>query len=101
LDERNVTVQVDGETIDTGQDKLGAIIGKKCKTGINTSIMPGVRIGEGSFVGPHVCLMSDLEPGKMILDKPNYHIVPNNIAVAEEKKEQFSRRLLGGQPCAE
>ncbi len=101
LDEKNVKIRFDGETIDTGQDKLGAIIGRNCKTGINTSIMPGVRIGEGSFVGPHVCLMKDLEPGKMILAEPNYHIAPNNIAVDEEKKEQFSRRLLGEKPCVE
>ncbi len=101
LDERNVKVQVDGETIDTGLDKLGAIVGRKCKTGINTSIMPGVRIGEGSFVGPHICLMRDLEPGKMILTEPSYRIVPNNIAVDEGKKEQFSRRLLGEQLCVE
>jgi hypothetical protein len=37
----------------------------------------------------------------MILAKPNYSIVPNDIAVDEEKKEQFSRRLLGEQSCVE
>jgi len=96
FDERNIEVKVDGELVDTGHDKLGSIIGSHCKTGINASIMPGTRIGQGSFVGPHVCLMNDLEPGKMILTEPRYKIVPNDIALDEEKKEQFSRRLLGG-----
>lgn len=101
LDERNVNIRVEGETIDTGCDKLGSIVGKRCKTGINSSIMPGVRIGEGSFVGPHVCLMSDLEQGRMILAEPSYHIALNSISLDEDKKEEFSKKLLGGQPCVE
>lgn len=62
FDEGTVKVRGGGQATDSGLDKLGAMIGPGCKTGINASIMPGVRIGRGSIVGPHVLLAHDLEP---------------------------------------
>lgn len=67
FDEGEVTLECGDETLETGLDKLGAIIGADSRTGINVSIMPGVRIGPNSIVGPHVMLTHDLEPNRMIL----------------------------------
>jgi NDP-sugar pyrophosphorylase family protein len=74
LDENDIKVRVGGEDINTGSNKLGALIGNGVRTGINVGIMPGRRIGEGSFVGPHVCLTEDLPPGKKALAEKNYKI---------------------------
>ncbi|HDJ89544.1 MAG TPA: hypothetical protein ENG40_02490 [Thermoprotei archaeon] len=49
-----------------------AFIGDYCRTGVNAIIMPGVRIGPYSIVGPGVLLYEDLEPRKMILVKQEY-----------------------------
>ncbi len=49
-----------------------AYIGDYCRTGVNAIIMPGVRIGPYSIVGPGVVLYEDLEPYKMILVKQEY-----------------------------
>jgi len=49
-----------------------AFIGDYCRTGVNAIIMPGVRIGPYSIVGPGVVLYEDLEPGKMVLVKQEY-----------------------------
>ena len=46
--------------LNTGMDKLGAIIGDNCRTGINVSIMPGVKIGPNSIIGPSVNLTEDV-----------------------------------------
>ncbi|MCJ7515807.1 MAG: sugar phosphate nucleotidyltransferase, partial [Dehalococcoidia bacterium] len=70
FDEQNISVTIGNEAIDTGRDKLGAIIGDDCKTGINASVMPGIKIGPNSTVGSHVCLTKDLEPEKMIQSEP-------------------------------
>jgi len=43
------------------------MVGAGSKTGVNVSIMPGVRIGPHSIVGPHVLLSRDLEPNTMLL----------------------------------
>jgi NDP-sugar pyrophosphorylase family protein len=74
LDKGEISVRVGGEEINTGLNKLGALIGNGVRTGINVGIMPGRRLGEGSFVGPHVCLTEDLPPGKTALAEKNYKI---------------------------
>ncbi len=67
FDGKNVRIKVMGEEVDTGRDKLGVIMGNGCKTGINTSIMPGVRVGENSIVGPGVILSGDLRENSIIV----------------------------------
>lgn len=87
FDEKEVTVEDDDETLDTGLDKLGAIIGADSKTGINASIMPGVRIGPNSVLGPHVMLRRDLGPNRMILaDGANKIVEKENRLSANERR---------------
>jgi len=60
FDQGTVKVKIGEHLIDTGRIKFGAIIGNNCKTGINTSIMPGIKISPGSIVGPHICISEDV-----------------------------------------
>jgi UDP-N-acetylglucosamine diphosphorylase/glucosamine-1-phosphate N-acetyltransferase len=93
FDEKSVSVNVGDEAIDTGRDKLGAIIGDDCKTGINASVMPGVKIGPNSIVGSHICLATDLGPEKMILSEPRYRTVPNPTEQSEAKRKELKEKL--------
>jgi UDP-N-acetylglucosamine diphosphorylase/glucosamine-1-phosphate N-acetyltransferase len=93
FDERNVSVNISNEVVDTGRDKLGAIIGDNCKTGINASVMPGIKIGPNSIVGSHVCLTKNLEPGTMIQSEPHYRIQPNPIKLDEAKRIELKEKL--------
>ena len=95
LDEEEVTIESDGKTLDTGLDKLGTIVGADSKIGINVSIMPGVRIGPNSVVGPHVMLRRDLGPGRMILFESNNKIIEREISLGESERRKFEKR------CAE
>jgi bifunctional UDP-N-acetylglucosamine pyrophosphorylase/glucosamine-1-phosphate N-acetyltransferase len=52
---------VKGERVDTGQRKLGAVLGDGAKTGINTSLNPGVKIGSGVGVDPGEAVLRDIE----------------------------------------
>ena len=78
---------------DTGLDKLGAMIGDNSKTGINTSVLPGLRIGANSFVGPHVCLTKDLESNKIALPVSRYRVMGKPAELDEGKKDQLMKRL--------
>ena len=80
LGEGKLAIESGGETLDTGLDKLGAIIGADSKTGINVSLMPGVRIGPNSIVGPHVMLRRDLGPKRMILLDSANQLVERQIS---------------------
>jgi len=79
FDERNISVRMGDKSVDTGQNKFGAIIGNNSKTGVNVSVTPGVRIGPNSIVGPHVCLTDDLEPDSFILAEPVYKTIRNRF----------------------
>ncbi len=50
---KNIQVTVKGRLIDTQRRKLGAIMGKGVKIGINSSLMPGVLLGSDAVIGPH------------------------------------------------
>ena len=95
FDEKNVKLRIEGGEVDSGTDKLGAIIGDNCKTGINACLSPGVRIGPHSIVGPTVYLQDDLEPGKIIfLEKESYVVKENRITISSEKKRKLMKSLM-------
>lgn len=80
FDEKNVKMNVSGKRMDTGLNKFGAVVADNCKTGINSSLLPGTKIGPNSIVGPGVCLVQDLEPKKIILiNKTSYSIRENKV----------------------
>jgi UDP-N-acetylglucosamine diphosphorylase/glucosamine-1-phosphate N-acetyltransferase len=95
FDEKNVQVRIGDKRIDSGTNKLGAIIGDNCKTGINSCLEPGVKLGPQSMVGPNVDLQDDLEQGKIIfVDKNSYVTKENKIVVSSESKKQLMKKLM-------
>ena len=93
LDERNIQIKVDDSLIDTSYDKLGAIIGRGCRIGVNASLMPGVRVGPDSSVGPHICLRRDLGANKTILLESRYQVEDNKTRLEEGKRQKLLKRL--------
>jgi bifunctional UDP-N-acetylglucosamine pyrophosphorylase/glucosamine-1-phosphate N-acetyltransferase len=67
LDEKPVKITVKGVKVSSGLRKLGAIIGDEVKTAINVSIMPGVKIGPRSWIGPVIAVSRDIPPDTMVL----------------------------------
>jgi NDP-sugar pyrophosphorylase family protein len=93
LDEGNIQIEVGDSLVDTGHDKLGAIVGRGCRIGVNASLMPGVRVGPDSFVGPQLCLRQDLGANKMALLEPRYQIEDNETKLDEGKRQELLRKL--------
>lgn len=95
FDEKSVKVRVEGKMVDSGLDKLGAIVGDCCKIGINACLAPGVKIGPHSIVGPNVNLQEDLEPRKIIfVDKQSYIRKEHKTTISTEKKQKLVERLM-------
>ena len=69
FDKKSICMNVKGEKIDTGRQKLGAIIGDYVQTGIGTTLMPGVKIGPYNFVGPNSTISEDIQPNTNRLKK--------------------------------
>jgi len=94
LDEKGIFIRIGSTKIDTGSDKLGAIVGQGCRIGINASLMPGVRIGANSFVGPGVCLNRDLQANKMIIVKQQYQTLESIAKLTQRKRQEQLDKLM-------
>ncbi|MFX1518795.1 MAG: bifunctional sugar-1-phosphate nucleotidylyltransferase/acetyltransferase [Promethearchaeota archaeon] len=57
---------VNGEKVETGRTKLGAIIGDHTTLEVNCSIMPGRKIGNNSRVGPGIVINKDIPANKRV-----------------------------------
>jgi NDP-sugar pyrophosphorylase family protein len=93
LNEQNIQIEVGDTLVDTGCDKLGAIIGRGCRIGVNASLMPGVRVGPGSFVGPQVCLSEDVAAKKMVLLESRHQVTSNETRLDKGKRGRLLDRL--------
>ncbi len=60
LDNKNISVGIKNEIIDSKERKLGAIIGSNVKIGINASIMCGKKIGVNSIIGANTLVNEDI-----------------------------------------
>jgi UDP-N-acetylglucosamine diphosphorylase / glucose-1-phosphate thymidylyltransferase / UDP-N-acetylgalactosamine diphosphorylase / glucosamine-1-phosphate N-acetyltransferase / galactosamine-1-phosphate N-acetyltransferase len=76
LDAGNIKMMVKDKLVDTGRRKLGAILGDGVKTGINSTFMPGVKVGADSWVGPNFMVERDLPANAVAFLKQNCEIHP-------------------------
>ena len=60
-DEANVRMYVKGESVDTGRRKFGVVCGDNAKTGINTSLNPGIKLPTNHRTRPGTVV--DEDPG--------------------------------------
>ncbi|QSG01733.1 N-acetylglucosamine-1-phosphate uridyltransferase [Natranaeroarchaeum sulfidigenes] len=58
-DDSAVRMLVKGEQIDTGRRKLGVVVGDRTKTGINTSLNAGVKLGVETATMPGESVLHD------------------------------------------
>ena len=67
LDEEPIKSAVKGRLLDSGRRKMGAVMGEGVQTGINASIMPGVKVGPYAFIGPATTVYKDVPANEMIV----------------------------------
>jgi len=58
-DDENVRMDVKGDRVDTGRRKLGVVLADGVKTGINTSLNAGTKLGDGAMTRPGESVMED------------------------------------------
>lgn len=91
LDEGEIYSSVKGERVNTQRNKLGAIIGAGARIGVEAQLMPGVKVGRNSVVGPGVILNKDLEDNKRVFIKQELTVEDNTIANARSREEFKSK----------
>lgn len=69
IDRGAVSCRVKGQKIDTGRDKLGAIIGRGAFLAVDVMTMPGVKVGENAQIGPGTHVAGDVPTGARVYVK--------------------------------
>ncbi|MFT7184115.1 MAG: NDP-sugar pyrophosphorylase family protein [Oceanicoccus sp.] len=85
LDEKNI-----GES---GRNKLGPILGNNIRVGVNTSIMPGVKIGSNTMITSGLVVAQDIEPGKFVHGKTELEIKENRATLDETARQDMKDKL--------
>ena len=74
---REITLPVDGQTIATGMQKFGAVVGDHVEVGCNAVISPGTLIGRDNWIYPNTTL-------------PKGYYPPNTLIGPKERKPKIS-----------
>jgi len=77
----------EAEVGESGSSKFGLVTGDDVRAGINVSFMPGVRIGNRSFIGAGIVVGQDIEDGKYVRGSFELKISDNKSSV--EKRDKF------------
>ena len=93
FDEENVKVTIGKTRIDSGTNKLGAIIGNGVRFGINASTNPGVKIGRNCFIGGSMYIDKDIPDEKLVLLEQKVKVVKNNNCISPEARINIKKNL--------
>lgn len=69
FDEKEIMLKKEKGKLPTAKTKLGAVLAKGAKLGINASIMPGITIGANSIIGSGVVLNHPVKPNSKVYVK--------------------------------
>lgn len=93
LDDGEIVTHEGDQKIATGRNKLGGIIATGVRIGVNTSIMPGVKIGQGCFIGAGMVVSRDLPEQTYCQQKTEYTLAKNSQASDLPSRENFRKAL--------
>ncbi len=93
LDEKNILVNVKGERTCTGESKFGLITGNNVRVGINTSFMPGVKIGGNSFIGAGIVVAQDIPEKSFVRGSWELRISENRAEADMSSRDEIKKKL--------
>lgn len=93
LDERDILVNVEGAKVSAERNKLGLIMGSGVRCGINTSFMPGVKVGKNSMVGAGIVVANDVEEGKYVYGKTELAVKDNTAGLNPALRAEMRKKL--------
>jgi len=71
FDNKHISMNINEKPINSGRRKLGAIIGPNSRTGINSSIMCGKKIGRDSIIGAQTLVNEDVPSNTLFYQDEN------------------------------
>ncbi len=78
---------------ESGRNKLGPIFGDNIRIGVQTSIMPGVRIGSNTIITSGLTIAQDIEPSKFVKGSYELEICENRANLDPSAREEMKGKL--------
>lgn len=75
IDKGTVPSTVKGQRVDSGRDKLGAIVGESAFLAVDVMTMPGIKVGSHAQIGPGTHVVGDVKDGQRIYVKQELVII--------------------------
>ena len=95
LDEKEILSMVSDEKIQTGLRKLGVICGDDVRVGVHASLMPGVKIGQGSVVGPNVVCLDDVSSDTVYFVEQKVVAKKKTQYIGKKERQSFRKKISG------
>ena len=96
LDEKNICVDCDGDKVDSGTTKFGLVTGNNIRVGINTSFMPGVKVGGDSFIGAGIVIAKNIPKKSFVRGDWNLKISENKASADVSGRDKIKNNLKNG-----
>jgi len=93
LDEGEIKVNVSGELVNSNSVKLGLIAGDNIRVGVNTSFMPGIKVGSDSFIGAGIVVAKDIPKKSFVRGKIDLKISENKFDISDNDRSSFKNNL--------
>ena len=77
FDQKNITIKIDEEKVDTGSDFFGSIIGDNTRLGANVASLPGTFIGPYTWILPGLQVRGFIPAEKRLFLKAEYIMTDN------------------------
>ncbi len=78
---------------ESGRNKLGPILGSHIRIGVQTSVMPGTRIGSNTMITSGLVIAEDIEEGKFVSGRTELTIKENKAVLKAEERAKMKERL--------
>ena len=69
FDGKSIKMRIKGEMVSTGRRKMGVVMGDDVETGIGVLLMPGIKIGCSSWIGPNIVVYKDVPSNTIMILK--------------------------------
>ena len=91
FDHATVKMTLKGRRVDTGRRKLGAFLGGYAQTGVNVSLLPGVRVGAYSWIYPGTVVARDVPDCSLLAPGPEGGLEARSLKDRVECPEHLQR----------
>ncbi len=93
LDEEQISVLVEDKKMPVGSNKFGLVAGTGVRVGINTSFMPGVKVGSNSFVGAGIVVAQDIPENMFVTGTWDLRIHENRRRASIDRREHMRNSI--------